>query len=204
VDEQLNGAQAMALEAYVAHQIPGRVRLKVPAAKGRPDLLQRIVAAAGSASDIKSVQYNSLTGSLVICYAPAAYKSLDALGSILRDSTLRVSMHASRPAAGVRSRRARRGERTGPSAAAKAITSFFRSVDREIREVTDNELDLKVLLPLAAGVLGFLAFRRKAATPLWLTLMIFAFHSFLTLHGVAGTEEIDELTISAANGAPGE
>jgi hypothetical protein len=57
---------------------------------------------------------------------------------------------------------------------------------------------------LTAGILGFFAFRRKAATPLWLTLMIFAFHSFLTLHGVAVAEEMDELTINTANGAPSE
>jgi len=194
----------MALAAYVAHQIPGRVRLKIPAAKGRPDLLQRIVAGAGSASEIKSVEYNSVTGSVVICYAPAAHKNLEALGSILGDSTLRVSMHASRPPSGARSRHARRGERTEPSAAAKAITSFFRSLDREVRDATDNQLDLKVLLPLAVGVLGLFALRRKATTPLWLTLLIFAFHSFLTLHGVAAAEEIEQLPINAANGTPSE
>jgi len=194
----------MALAAYVAHQIPGRVRLKIAAAKGRPDLLQQIVTAAGSASEIKSVEYNSVTGSVVIYYAPGAYKNLEELGSILGDSTLRVSMHASRPAGGMSSRHARRGERTEPSAAAKAITSFFRNLDREIREATDNEFDLKVILPLAVGVLGLFALRRKAATPLWLTLMIFAFHSFLTLHGVAAAEELDQLPINAANGTPSE
>lgn len=192
----------MALEAYVTHRIPGRLRLRVPAAKGHPELLQRMAAAARSATDVKSVEYNPVTGSVLIYHAPAAYKSLEALASILGDSTLRVSMRNSRPATG-RSGRARRG-RPGPSAAAQAITSFFESVDSEVREATDNEIDLKVLLPLTAGVLGFIAFSQKAATPLWLTLMIFAFHSFLTLHQVAGAEEIDELAIAAANGGPQE
>lgn len=201
--EQLNGAQAMALEAYVVHQTPGRVRLKIPAAKGRPDLLREIVANAGSASDIKSVEYKPVTGSVVINYAPAAYKNLEALGSILGDSALRVSMRTSRSPAGVRSRRAGRG-RAEPSTAAKAITSFFRSLDGKVRDATDNEIDLKVLLPLTAGVFAFFALRRKWTTPLWLTLMIFAFHSFLTLHHVAGAEEIDELALSATNEAPSE
>jgi hypothetical protein len=197
----------MALEAYIAHQIPGRLRLKIPAAKGRPDLLQRIVAAAGSASDVKSVECNSLTGSVLIHHAPQAYKSLDAFGSILGDSTLRVSVHPSGSAAGGRSSGAASGQRAEPSAAAKAITSFFKNADREIRELTGNELDLKVLLPLVAGVLGLLALRRRATTPLWLTLLIFAFHSFLTLHGVAvaeEAEEAEELAVKSAIGTPSE
>jgi hypothetical protein len=194
----------MALTAYVAHQISGRVRLKIPAAKGRPDLLRQIVAAAGSANDIKSVECNPVTGSVVVCYAPEAYKNLASLGSILGNSTLRVSIEPARPPRGVRSRQARRGQRTEPSVAAKAITSFFTSLDREIREATDNEVDLKVLLPLAVGGLGLFTLRQKATTPLWLTLLIFAFHSFLTLHGVAAVEEVDQLAINTANGPPSE
>jgi hypothetical protein len=194
----------MVVEAYVAHQIPGRVRLRIPAAKGRPDLLREIVAAAGSVSGIKSVEGNPVTGSLVIHHAPAAYKSFEGLVSVLADSTPHLSIHPSHPATNARSQRAGRGKRTQPSAAAQAITSFFRSLDREIREATDNEIDLKVLLPLAAGILGFFAFRRKAATPLWLTLMIFAFHSFLTLHGVAAAEEMDQIAINTADEAAGQ
>ena len=195
----------MALAAYVAHQIPGRVRLKIPAAKGRPDLLQQIVAAAGSASEIKSVEYNSVTGSILIQYAPEAYKSLEALGSILSNPAVSVSMHASRPTAAARAHRGRRGKREEPSAAAKAITSFFKSVDQAIRDATDNELDLKVMLPLAAGTVGLLALRRRSlTTPLWLTLLIFAFHSFLTLHGVAEAEEVEQLAAGAVEGIPEE
>jgi len=194
----------MDLEAYVTHQLPGRLRLKIPAVKGHPELLRRMATAVSSASDVKSVEGNSVTGSLLIHYSPATYKNLEELGSVLGDSKLHVAIHASRPPVDRRSRPARRGERVGPSAAAKAIASFFRDLDREIREATDNEIDLKVLLPLAAGGLGFLAFRRKSATPLWLTLMIFAFHSFLTLHGVAVAQGGDEFTLAGSNGAPSE
>jgi hypothetical protein len=58
----------MGLKAYITHHIAGRLRLKIPAAKGRPDLLQQIVAGATSASDIKSVECNALTGSVLIQY----------------------------------------------------------------------------------------------------------------------------------------
>jgi hypothetical protein len=194
----------MALEAYVAHVIPGRLRLKIPAAKGRPELLQHIASVVGSASNIKSVECNPVTGSVVICYAPAAYKNLEALGSILGESTVPISMRASHPAAAALPRRVRRQQRKEPSAAAQAITSFFNGLDQDIREATDNEVDLKVLLPLGAGALGLVALGGKAATPLWVTLLIFAFHSFLTLHSVAEAGEADELLMSATNGAPNE
>ena len=35
------------LKLSVAHQVPGRVRLKVPSAKGNPELLQQIGDAFG-------------------------------------------------------------------------------------------------------------------------------------------------------------
>jgi hypothetical protein len=192
MERQVNGAGEKALEGYIAHQMPGRVRIKVPAAKGRPDVLAQIVQTAGSASDIKRLEYNPLTGSILIYYAPEAYKNVEALNSILADSRLHISARVP-PANGKRRSSARgRAKRSGPSATAKAITSFFKSLDREIREATDNQIDLKVLLPLVAGILGLVAFRKKAATPLWLTLLIFAFHSFLTLHGVAAGEIVIE------------
>lgn len=185
MDEQLNGAQTRVLEAYLAHQIPGRVRLKVPAAKGQAALLDQIAALAGSASGVSGVEYNALTGSVVIRYVPAAYKDVDALALALSDSKLRVALKDPGPVNGARSDGPNE-DGSGTSVAATAITSFFRSLDLEIRDATGNQIDLKVLLPAVAGILGFFAFRQKAGTPLWLTLLIFSFHSFVSLNREQG------------------
>ena len=60
---------------------------------------------------------------------------------------------------------------------------------------TDNEVDLKFILPFGLAVLGLVTLRYSSTTPLWLTLLIFAFNSFLGLHaptpGELGLTELD-------------
>ena len=193
---ETNVTQATVLEAYIAHQTPGRMRLRVPAAKGRPDLLREIVAAASSATGIQKIECNPLTGSLVIHHS-AAPRSIETVGSLLSGPKLRVVVEPPRPAG---KHASTKRKKTNPSAAAQAINSFFDSLDDQVRDASNNEVDLKVLLPLAAGTFGFLAFRQKVPTPLWLTLMIFAFNSFLSLHNVANGVETQDLYIISDEG----
>ena len=55
-------------------------------------------------------------------------------------------------------------------------------MDREIRIATDNTIDLKVLLPAGLAVWPFLKPGIEASTPLWVTLAISSFNSFVSLH----------------------
>ena len=72
--------------------------------------------------------------------------------------------------------------------AARRVDSFFRHLDSEIRDATENEVDLKFILPFGVAVLGLVALRYSSTTPLWLTLLIFAFNSFLGLHAPTPAE----------------
>jgi hypothetical protein len=76
----------------------------------------------------------------------------------------------------------------GRSIAARRVDSFFKQVDHDIRMATDNEVDLKFILPLGMAILGVVTLRYSSATPLWLTLLIFAFNSFLGLHAPTPAE----------------
>ncbi|HYB91676.1 MAG TPA: hypothetical protein VEC38_11595 [Candidatus Binataceae bacterium] len=73
---------------------------------------------------------------------------------------------------------------------------IFGELDDAIRAATGNVLDLKVLIPLLAGILGIVLLPKTRSTPLWLTLMIFAFSSFLMLHE-PGTPEAEVAEIAA-------
>jgi hypothetical protein len=44
-------------------------------------------------------------------------------------------------------------------------------------------VDLKVVLPLIAAVAGISTLGKSRRTPVWMTLLIFAFSSFLSMHG---------------------
>jgi hypothetical protein len=171
----------MAVEAYVHHHLPGRLRIRVPAAKGEETLLRELGSAIARAPGVDQVEYNPVTGSILITYSPAEHHSLDSLHDSLKASAVPITVKRLKPAGSHARRR-----HSGRSAAATKIDSFFSQLDNEIRNATDNEIDLKFILPFAVGVLGILSLRRTAATPLWLTLLIFAFHSFLGLHNPAG------------------
>jgi hypothetical protein len=57
-----------------------------------------------------------------------------------------------------------------------------KSLHAEVKRATDNNLDLAVLLPLTVGAIAVRKLKSPESTPLWLTLAIFSFQTFLTLH----------------------
>ncbi len=68
------------------------------------------------------------------------------------------------------------------SEVALRVVEAVRSWNREICVATDNTVDLKVLLPAGLALWAFLEHGIEAATPLWVTLAIFSFDSFISLH----------------------
>jgi Heavy metal associated domain 2 len=169
----------MAVDAYVHHYLPGRLRLRIPAAKGEEDELRELSSAIARAPGVSQVEYNPITGSILIQYSPTHYRNLQSLEASLSASAVPIAVNNSHPA---QRQPHHRRHRRGRSVAAKKVDSFFRQLDSEIRDATDNEVDLKFILPFGVTVLGILALRHSSTTPLWLTLLIFAFHSFLGLH----------------------
>jgi heavy-metal-associated domain-containing protein len=174
----------MAVSAYINHHLPGRLRLRIPAVKGEEDRLRELSSAIAKTPGISQVEYNPIIGSILIQYSPEQYENLQSLKSSLSASSVPIALRStSEPA-----HRPHPQRRRGRSTAARRVDSFFRELDSEIRDATDNEIDLKFILPFGVGVLGLLALRYSSTTPLWLTLLIFAFHSFLGLHAPSGAE----------------
>ncbi len=175
----------MAVDAYVHHHIPGRLRLRIPGAKGEEGALREISSAIARAPGIGQVEYNSITGSILVQYSPEQYRNLRSLESSLSASAGPIVVNNSYSTHGEPHRRR---HKSGRSLAARKVDSFFKQIDHEIRGATGNEVDLKFILPFGVGVLGLLALRHSSTTPLWLTLLIFAFNSFLGLHAPTPAE----------------
>jgi len=56
-------------------------------------------------------------------------------------------------------------------------------MNRELKLATGGTIDLRLLVPLGtAGLTALNARRASGLTPLWLTLLTFAFNSFVALH----------------------
>jgi hypothetical protein len=69
---------------------------------------------------------------------------------------------------------------------AKSAVDFVSEIDQALKRATNNTVDLKVLLPLGLAIYSFLELESDITTPLWVTLGIFSFNSFVALHHPGG------------------
>ncbi len=173
----------MTRQASIVHNIPGRMRIRIPSAKADPNFLEQARVALAALPNVVEVTSNPLTGSLLVVYSPASQRDFEGALKMGNGSPLPFDLHkAGNPQSAPRrtSRRHRKSE------FARMVTDFLSAMDDAIRENTDNVLDLKTLVPLVLAGLGFTYVRTAKGTPVWLTLMIFAFTSFMALQ--AGAE----------------
>jgi cation transport ATPase len=170
------------LKVDVAHQVPGRVRMKVPAAKGNPELLQQIAETFAAIPGIERITCNPATGSVVMHYDVHQH---DEFHGRFQDHVEQAGASAA-PLTDI-DQFARRIEEEAEflashSQSARAVVDFFKKCDREIRVATDNCVDLKIVLAL--GIIGFtvLEVGTAAATPVWVTLTLFALNHVIEMH----------------------
>jgi hypothetical protein len=132
------------LKFNVAHQVPGRVRMKVPAAKGNPDLLQQIAETFATIPGIERITVNPATGSVVMHYDVHRH---DEFHGRFQDHVEQAGGMG--PPLTEIDQFARRIEEEAEFLArhpqsARAVVDFFKHCDREIRGATDNYVDLKI------------------------------------------------------------
>jgi copper chaperone CopZ len=56
--------------SYYVHEVPGRLRIKIPEVKGNPGLAAEVKCFVTHVSGVASATVNTLTGSVVITYDP--------------------------------------------------------------------------------------------------------------------------------------
>ncbi len=186
----------MARNASIVHTIPGHMRIRIPSAKADRRFLDQARAALKALPHVVEVSSNPLTGSLLIIYPPALQREFEGALAMGNGSALPFDL---KPADPPRSRKVKRRTRR-ESELSRSVREFFTEIDDAIKESTDNVLDLKTLLPLALAALGITYVRAGKGTPVWLTLMIFAFSSFMALHGGPEGEVEAELLENEALG----
>ncbi len=170
----------------IEHQVPGRVRMKIPAGKGNPDLLKQISDLFGVIPGIEEITTNPTTGSVVLHYDTdrhdefhdsfrphyeahaTAYNAAHGAPTELDELTNRIEAEAEFLA--------------NHSHSARAVVDFVKRVDREIKLVTNNTVDLKIVF--AVAIIAFTVFEvgATAATPVWVTLAIFTVNHFIEMH----------------------
>jgi hypothetical protein len=170
------------LKLHIAHQVPGRVRFKIPSAKGNPELLKQISETFAVIPGIERITVNPTTGSVVLHYATDQHDEFH--GGIQRH--YQHAMPEGPPRTDI-DEFAHKIEAEAEflaqhSQTARAVVEFCKKLDREIKRASDNTVDLKILLAL--GLIGVTVFEigASAATPVWVTLTLFAMNHFIEMH----------------------
>jgi len=181
-------------QAYVSHHIPGRMRINLPSLKGDGWLLQEIRESLSPLPGVRDIETNLLTGSILLRYSADEFETFGArlaeqaernglftLNLPPLNSGRRLSMRPAEPV-----------NLTGPSEMARAIAGILGEVNISIKRQTDNIIDLKFLLPFTVAMYGTFKAGKRVGTPLWLTLILFSFTSFVVLNQEETSIEIRE------------
>jgi hypothetical protein len=167
-------ATIMKFKLHIAHQAPGRIRLKAVSAKGNPALLDEIKQLFVAAPGVRGVAVNATTGSLILHYDPIRHSEF------YRHFEDRCASHAVSPLpateidAAVDTIQAEAEFLASRSLTARTVVDFCKAADQHLRIATDNTVDLKIVVAVGFATLALMEIGVTAATPIWVTIAIFA------------------------------
>jgi hypothetical protein len=171
--------------AQVAHQSEGRMRIRIPSAKGDTNALEEIRNSLCSVAGVRKVKVNESLGTVTIHYD---HRHHDELHKYLTTETpeQKVTLTACPSLSDLSKVDEMLTHEVeflaGHSHAAQALLKYVDKLDQGIKRATGNSVDLKVIAPLALAVGAFTELGVTAATPVWLTLGLFSFNHFIDLH----------------------
>lgn len=152
----------------VTHHHPGRLRVRSQAFADETSLAERTRDGLAPIVGVRSVTHDPRTGSLLVQYEP---REIDANGILQRIETLAgVEVSSETP------RRAR--ER------AKQIVDAVRKLDAAVLQLSNGQLDLRMLVPGSLAALGVYSFLKSSHTriPRWDNLAYWAYAIFIDTH----------------------
>jgi hypothetical protein len=174
-------------QAEVAHHMPGRLRIRIPAARDNAALLESLKQVFVAVWGIDSVTVKLPSGSLVLHYNPRLEAEMEARFASYQNEC--IEMKRNRPGGEVKALAAKLGAGTeslaGHSAWARAVFGGFIQFDRQIRVATNNTIDVKIALVFGLAVATFLGIGAHASTPMWVTLAVFVLNDFMRLNLIA-------------------
>jgi hypothetical protein len=176
----------------IAHHVPGRIRMKIPSARGNPEQLEGYKETLSLIPGIERIDVNPATGSIVLRYDPEQHDEFHA-GFRRHTGHHHAQQHA--PTNDIDALAIKIGQEAEflaeHSHAARAVVDFCKHADRQIKVATNNTLDFKMMLAL--GVIGITIFEvgATAATPVWVTLTLFALHHYIEMQADRHEEEAE-------------
>lgn len=158
--------------------------MKIPSAKGNPELLRQISETFAAIPGIEQITVNPVTGSVVVHYDADQHEEFH--DRLRRHYDRALPDEGAPPQTEIdnlaNKLTAEAEFLARNSQSARAIVDFFKGVDRHIKVATNNTIDLKIVF--AIGIIGFTVIEvgATAATPVWVTLVIFSLNHFIEMH----------------------
>jgi hypothetical protein len=165
------------------HAIPGRVRLRIPAIKGKPGLSREVQKQLAALPIVRRVDVSPVTGSVLVLYDPADSAAIAQLGRLMIPGLDLNAMPGPDDLAEVAG-----AESASPT---ETVSAFTRRLNDRLEAATCGAVDLKFLVPasLFAGGLLRLVASRKVPSPTWYDFLWFAFGTYFTLNRAHSHEE---------------
>lgn len=169
---------------HIAHQVPGRIRMKAASGKGNPALLGQIRESFRAIPGVKGVAINPTTGSLILHYDPTQH------AEFYKQFQDRFASHAlslsDPPKTEIddftNSVEAEAKFLADRSLTARAIVEFCKSLDKSLRVATNNAIDLKIVIAVGFTGLVLMEIGVAAATPMWVTVAIYGLNHLAELN----------------------
>jgi hypothetical protein len=170
----------------IEHQVPGRVRMKIPAGKGNPELLKQISDVFAVIPGIEGIVVNPTTGSVILNYDTDQHDEFhDAFREHHAAHNAAHGMHHGADTEFDKLANTIEAEAeflASHSHSARAVVDFVKMIDHGIKGATNNNIDLKIVFAGGIIALTILEVGATAATPVWVTLSLFTVNHFIELH----------------------
>jgi hypothetical protein len=184
----------------IAHQVPGRIRIKIPSGKGNPELLEQMKQTLGLIPGIEQVTINPATGSLVLHYDTDQHDEFH--GHLQRHTGGHYQPPPSNEIDALASKIQQEAEFLAENShTARVIVDFFKQVDQQIKTGSHNTIDLKIVLAVGIASFTILEVGANAATPVWVTLAMFGLNHLIEANSPEGADP-DENDDAATTNAP--
>ncbi len=187
-------------QAQVVHHIPGRMRVRLPFLKGFSSSPEQIKSLILPFSSISNVDFNPITGSALITYDAEDYKTFQDQLSEYAQSTLGLTLTSPESTSSNNHRINHRRSSGGSAKVTRSLVNSFKRLNSEVSEASENVVDLKAVLPLSLAAYALLKIGSQATAPLWVTLGLFSFTSFMALHPGALNESDESFNGNHSNG----
>ena len=152
--------------AIVLHHVPGRMRLRVPAAKGDADKLNQLRQRLSSLSGVRQITVNPGIATMIIDYDAALFAEfVEQLRELLTIEGALVSNF-----------------QVHESAANRSIERVAESASQRVQALTGNLINLKEVFPFSVVLYAIFFVDRAVNASQWLNWIQFAFSSYLDLH----------------------